>query len=184
MNHSTSKPCTQKILSFFSLSRRYFYATPDNGLCPLCARGPPTLLHLFTDCSSTRALCNRFGVPMDPAFLRIFLLQRTGRELSALIDGCDEVLASLTRVTLANPPVLASLSIDPDLVIIDTREFQIRFDGSFMPGVGSGIGITLGYRDSPTSIATFSVPTKTADAQRTEVLGPTLAALIVSTMEG
>ena len=53
-----------------------------------------------------------------------------------------------------------------------------------MPGVGSGIGITLGYRDSPTSIATFSVPTKTADAQRTEVLGPTLAALIVSIMEG
>ena len=104
--------------------------------------------------------------------------------MSALIDGCDEVLASLTRVTLANPPVLASLSIDPDLVIIDTREFQIRFDGSYMPGVGSGIGITLAYRDSPTSIATFSVPTKTADVQRTEVLGPTLEALIVSTMEG
>ena len=101
-----------------------------------------------------------------------------------MIDGCDEVLASLTRVTLANPPVLASLSIAPDLVIIDTREFQIRFDESCMPGVGSGIGITLGYRDSPTSIATFSVPTKTAHAQRTEVLGPTLEALIVATMEG
>ena len=53
-----------------------------------------------------------------------------------------------------------------------------------MLGVGSGIGITLGSRDSPTSIATLLVPTKTADAQRTEVLGPTLAALIVSTMEG
>ena len=53
-----------------------------------------------------------------------------------------------------------------------------------MPGVGSGIGISLAYRNSPSLIATFSVPTKTADAQRTEVLGPTLAALIVSTMEG
>ena len=40
------------------------------------------------------------------------------------------------------------------------------------------------YRDSPTPIATFSVPTKTADAQRTEILGPTLAALLVATMEG
>jgi len=101
-----------------------------------------------------------------------------------LIDGCDEVLTSLTRVTLANPPVTLSLTIDPDLVIIDTREFIIRFDGSYMPDVGSGIGITLGYRDSPTHIATFSVPTKTTDAQRTEILGPTLAALIVATMEG
>jgi hypothetical protein len=84
--------------------------------------------------------------------------------LVALIDACDEVFTSLTRVTLANPPVISSLPIDPDLVIIDTREFLIRFDGSYMPGVGSGIGITLGYRDSPTYIATFSVPTKSPDA--------------------
>jgi hypothetical protein len=61
-------------MSFFSLSRRYFYTTSDTELCPLCARGAPTLLHLFTKCSSTRALCNRYGVPMDPEFLRIFLL--------------------------------------------------------------------------------------------------------------
>ena len=81
-----------------------------------------------------------------------------------MIDGCDEVLASLTRVTLSNPLVISSLPIDPDLVIMDTREFQIRFDGSFMPGVGSGIGITLAYRDSTEYIATFSVPTKTVDA--------------------
>ena len=56
------------------------------------------------------------------------------------------------------------LTIAPDLVILDTREFLIRFDGSYMPTVGSGIGITLGYRDSATPIATFSVPTKTYDA--------------------
>lgn len=85
---------------------------------------------------------------------------------------------------MANPPITASLTIDPDLVITDTREFIIRFDGSYMPDVGSGIGIALGYRDSPIPIATFSVPTKTTDAQRTEVLGPTLAALLVATMEG
>ena len=77
-----------------------------------------------------------------------------------------------------------SLTIDPDLVIIDTREFIIRFDGSYMPDVGSGIGITLGYRYLPTHIATFSVPTKIMDAQRTEILGPTFAALIMATMEG
>jgi hypothetical protein len=104
--------------------------------------------------------------------------------LVALIDGCDEVLASITRVSMANPTVTLPLAINPDLVILDTREFLIRFDGSYMPDVGSGIGITLGYRDSDVPIATFSVPTKTTDAQRTEVLGPTLAALIVATMEG
>jgi len=104
--------------------------------------------------------------------------------LVALIDGFDEVFTSLSRVTITNPTVIQSLPIDPDLVIIDTREFIIRFDGSYMPDVGSGIGITLGYRNSPTCIATFSVPTSTTDAQRTEVLGPTLAALIVATMEG
>ena len=60
--------------------------------------------------------------------------------------------------------VRSPLTIDPDLVILDTREFLIRFDGSYMPTVGSGIGITLGYRDSDTPIATFSVPTKTYDA--------------------
>jgi hypothetical protein len=53
-----------------------------------------------------------------------------------------------------------------------------------MPDTGSGIGITLGYRDSPTPIATFSVPTKTPDAQRTKVLGPTLAALLVAPIDG
>ena len=85
---------------------------------------------------------------------------------------------------MAIPTIRSPLTIDPDLVIIDTREFIICFDGSYMPDVGSGIGITLGYRDSPTHIATFSVPTKTTDAQQTEILGPTLAALIVAIMEG
>jgi hypothetical protein len=81
-----------------------------------------------------------------------------------LIDACDEVFSSLSRVTLANPTVISSLPIDPDLVILDTRDFVIRFDGSYMPTVGSGIGVTLSYRDSPTFIATFSVPTTTKDA--------------------
>ena len=121
---------------------------------------------------------------MDVEFLRIFLLQRTGRELVALIDGCDEVIASLSRVDLANPPVTLSLPIDPDMVILDTREFLIQFDGSYMLDTGSGIGVTLGYRDFPTPFATFSVPTKTTDAQRTEVLGPTLAALLVAPIDG
>jgi hypothetical protein len=121
---------------------------------------------------------------MDVEFLRIFLLQRKGSELATLIDGCDEILGSLTRVTLAHPTIRLPLAIDPDLVIIDTREFLIRFDGSFIPTVGSGIGITLGYRDSDNHIATFSVPTKTADAQRTELLGPTLAALLVAILDG
>ena len=101
-----------------------------------------------------------------------------------LIDGCDEVFASLTRVSMALPTIRSPLTIDPDLVIIDTRYFFMQFDGSYMPGVGSGIGITLGYCDSDIPIATFSVPTTTYDAQRTELLGPTFAALIVATMEG
>ncbi len=33
-------------------------------------------------------------------------------------------------------------------------------------------------------IASFSLPTKTLDAQRTEMLGPTFAALIASTFPG
>ena len=94
------------------------------------------------------------------------------------------MLSQLTRVTLAHPVVTAPLAITPDMVIIDTREFLIRFDGSFIPNVGSGIGLSLAYRDSSTHIATFSVPTTTTDAQRTEALGPTLAALIVATMQG
>ena len=94
------------------------------------------------------------------------------------------MLSQLTRVTLAHPVVTAPLAITPDMVIIDTREFLIRFDGSFIPNVGSGIGLSLAYRDSPTHIATISVPTTTTDAQRTEALGPTLAALIVATMQG
>lgn len=94
------------------------------------------------------------------------------------------MLSQLTRVTIAHPVVTAPLAITPDMVIIDTREFLIRFDGSFIPNVGSGIGLSLAYRDSSTHIATFSVPTTTTDAQRTEALGPTLAALIVATMQG
>jgi hypothetical protein len=104
--------------------------------------------------------------------------------LAALIDGCDHVLLTLTRATIANPVITAPLAIAPDLVIIDTREFLIRFDGSLIPNTGSGIGISLAYRYSSIHIATFSVPTTTTDAQRTEVLGPTLAVLLVATMEG
>lgn len=58
---------------------------------------------------------------MDCAFLRIFLLQRKGTELAALIDGCDAILASLTRASLATPVITSSLAIAPNLVILDTR---------------------------------------------------------------
>ena len=104
--------------------------------------------------------------------------------MAELIDRCDSILSSLTHTTLANPVITTPLAIAPDLVIVDTRDFLIRFDGSYIPHIGSGIGISLAYRDSSSHIATFSVPTATIDAQRTEVLGPTLAALIVATMEG
>ena len=146
------------------MSRRYFFDPQRSPSCSLCARGAPTLLHLFTDCSATRAVCNKCHLPMDASFLRIFLLQRTGRELVALIDGIDLVLSSLTRASLANPTIVAPLAIAPDVVTIDTRDFLIRFDGSYMADIGSGIGVTLGYRDSLTHIATFSVPTASRDA--------------------
>ena len=53
-----------------------------------------------------------------------------------------------------------------------------------MACLGSDIGVTLGYCGSANHIATFSIPTSSADAQRTEILGPTFAALIVATMDG
>ncbi len=84
--------------------------------------------------------------------------------MATLIDKCDGILSSLTRATMANPVVTTPLVIAPDLVILDTRDFMIRFDGSFIPDVGSGIGISLAYRNSPSLIATFSVPTTTKDA--------------------
>ena len=121
---------------------------------------------------------------MDYTFLRIFLLQCTGRELYKVVNELDGVLSTISRATMATPVIITPLAIAPDLVTLDTRDFEIRFDGSYMPEFGSGIGVTLGYKNSTTPIATFSVPTCTYDAARTEALGPTLAALIVSTMEG
>ena len=53
-----------------------------------------------------------------------------------------------------------------------------------MTGRGAGIGVTLGYGHSAELIASFSLPTKTKDAQRTEMLGPTFGALICSTFTG
>ena len=94
------------------------------------------------------------------------------------------MFSTLTRANIAHPDITTPLAIAPNLVIAYTWEFLIHFDGSFIPHVGSGIGVSLAYRDSPTHILTFSVPTTTPDAQRTEALGPTLAALIVATMEG
>ena len=60
-----------------------------------------------------------------------------------MVDACDRVLSDLTRVNIAHPVVTAPLAITPDLVIIDTRDFIIRFDGSYIPDVGSGIGISV-----------------------------------------
>ena len=164
MNHSISKPCLKKILSFFTMSQRYFYVDGHSTSCPLCARGPPTLLHLFTNCSATRAICNQHRVPMDQNFLRIFLLQRTGRELAFLVDAFVAVLSQLSRAALADPLVTVPSAIAPDVVTLDTRDFRIRFDRSFMADVGSGIGVTLGYYNSPTHIARFSIPTTSTDA--------------------
>ena len=108
-------------MSFFTLSRGYFFAGSGTTSCPLCARGAPNLLHLLTACSATRSHCNSVGVPMDSAFLRIFLLQRKGSELATLIDGCDAILTSLNRASLATPVITQPLTIDPNLVILDTR---------------------------------------------------------------
>lgn len=65
--------------------------------------------------------------------------------------------------TISNPSITGPLAIDPDLVIIDTKDILINFDGPFMPDVGFVIGVTLEYRDSSTHIATFSVRTTTTD---------------------
>lgn len=70
------------------------------------------------------------------------------------------------------------------MIVPATEGYLFRFDGSFQGVAGAGIGVTLGYHSSGTSIASFSLPTKTKDAQRTEMLGPTFAALIASTFNG
>jgi hypothetical protein len=53
-----------------------------------------------------------------------------------------------------------------------------------MKNTGAGIGITLGYKLTEGIIAKFSIPTCTHDAQRTEMLGPMFAALMVSVFDG
>ena len=96
---------------------------------------------------------------MDKEFLRIFLLQRTGRELVVLVDDLVAILSQLPRAALVDPLVTVPSTIAPDVVTLDTRDFLIRFDGSFMADTGSGIGVSLGYRNSPNNIVTFSIPT-------------------------
>lgn len=101
-------------------------------------------------------------------------------ELAAIVDALDDVLAAGNRRTTPSPP----MAMPPFYPSIDSRQYSIRFDGSFIKGKGAGIGITLSYRNSTGLIASFSVPTKTYDAQRTEILGPTLASLLVACFGG
>jgi hypothetical protein len=105
------------------------------------------------------------------------MLQRTGMELGRIIDDLELLLAegspNIPNTALATVPVSTIRPTDP-------TAYTIRFDGSLIKGVGAGIGITLAYKFSGGLIAEFSIPARTYDAQRTEMLGPVFAALIVS----
>ena len=48
---------------------------------------------------------------------------------------------------LVDPLVTMPSTIAPDVVILDTRDLLIRFDGSFMAEMGSGIGVSLLHWD-------------------------------------
>lgn len=56
----------------------------------------------------------------------------------------------------------------------------VRFDGSFQLGTGAGIGITVHNKFSEELLVEASVPVRTVDAQRTEMLGATVGALLAS----
>lgn len=58
---------------------------------------------------------------------------------------------------------------------------ELCFDGSYQKATGAGIGVTLKSLPGASLIATFALPVKCKDAQRTEALGPTFGALICST---
>ena len=107
------------------------------------------------------------------AYLRVFLLSRSGRELFALVDALATIMTghgtarAAPMTSFVRPPPAGQLG----------RVWTVRWDGSFSSG-RAGVGLTLGYPETP-PVLRASVPVVAADATRAEALGPPLAALLL-----
>ena len=107
----------------------YFWAR-GSSTYQLCSQAPPSLCHLLCDCPGTTAVCERFGVPHSPAFLRVFLLGLSGLQTASLITALEGRLASPQGEPLPVVPARPS----PRMV---DGSWVIFWDGSFSPG-GAG----------------------------------------------
>ena len=81
------------------------------------------------------AICEQFGVPHSPAFLRVFLLGLSGLQTASLITALECRLAFPREETLPVAPTQPSPKVGGSWVVF--------WDRSFSPG-GAGIGVTIG----------------------------------------
>ncbi len=83
------------ILSFFTLSRPYFYR--KEATWHLCKSHNPSLLHLLLDCPAALPILTKHSIPTEAVYLRLFFLTRTSTELFALVTDLDTLLSTSTR---------------------------------------------------------------------------------------
>jgi hypothetical protein len=65
------------VAQFVCLNLPYFWEASAAPCC-LCNSGSQSLLHLLVECPATTMCCSKHLVPLFPAFLRQFLVSRTG----------------------------------------------------------------------------------------------------------
>lgn len=171
------------VLRFLGMQHSYFFNHKSK--CSLCgAEQPPSLSHLLLECTATTEVCKKHDVPAERVFLRCYLLGLTGVELSNL---CADVMSVLDAGATTNTAGRSNRRRDTALIPCAPRALLLqecitmRFDGSYQGGTKSGIGITLQLSGSE-PFAKFSVPLTVKDAQRAEMCGPTLGALLLSTL--
>lgn len=105
-------------------------------------------------------------------------------QLASLINDIKSVIGDSNRRLKARCPIALS-QVGPESTPAGEGAVNLlaKWDGSFQEGKGAGIGITVSRVGEDSHIITLGMPVKTTDASRTEMLGATLVALVVSMLK-
>ncbi len=81
------------------------------------------------DCTATTDVCAFHGVPSDRLFLRSYICNLSGKELSDLAVAVMAILDATTHPSSSRR--ITSLPVCVPRVIARDSHFVLRFDGSF-----------------------------------------------------
>ena len=186
MTGSVSRKTLISMARFFALQHRYFWGRGGR-TCTLCGAAPATFAHLLCECAGSAEIRADLDIPTAKAYLRVFLLTRTAKQLHQLVTAMEKLLVGYKegaewdeewdagaeghRQHGGQPPRGVATPFDRG------KCWEVRWDGSFGQSTGAGLGVTIAREGEV--ILRASIPVYATDATRCEALGPAIASLLL-----